>query len=89
MAKFDGVKGYLLLEIERKPDEITLVFRDNRFMFVSAPGGEIEVVDDGVEGGELDTVNETSDTVEVRFKNGKKLIIKSKSGQLQTDSIPE
>ena len=89
MAKFDGVKGYLLLEIEQKPAEVTLVFRDNRFVFVTSPAADVKVEDEGVEGAELDGVVEASNSVEFSFKNGKKLSVESASSQIQTDSIPE
>jgi len=41
MAKFDGVKGKALLEVEEKENEITLVFADNRFLFVKLENGKL------------------------------------------------
>jgi hypothetical protein len=34
MAKFDGIKGQELLDVEISDNELTLVFKDNRFLFV-------------------------------------------------------
>jgi hypothetical protein len=34
MAKFDGIKGQELLDVEIGDTELTLVFKDNRFLFV-------------------------------------------------------
>jgi hypothetical protein len=89
VAKFDGVKGYLLLEIEKSPKEVTLVFRDNRFLFISTEEGEIVLDGDDVEGSEVEGVSETVGQLEVRFKDGKKLVAKSTVGKLQSESIPE
>ncbi|MEM3671223.1 MAG: hypothetical protein QW767_05730 [Thermoprotei archaeon] len=89
MAKYDGVKGYLLLEIEKKPEEVTLVFRDNRFVFVTSDAADLVADDDGVEGAELETVIEGAGSMEFKFRNGKSLRVKSQSGRLQSDSIPE
>jgi len=42
MAKFDGIKGKALLEVEEKENEITLVFADNRYLFVSLKDGKLK-----------------------------------------------
>jgi hypothetical protein len=34
MAKFDGIKGQELLDIEITENELTFIFKDNRFLFV-------------------------------------------------------
>ena len=34
MAKFDGIKGQELLDIEVQANELTFIFKDNRFLFV-------------------------------------------------------
>ena len=34
MAKFDGIKGQELLDIEIQGNELTFIFKDNRFLFV-------------------------------------------------------
>ena len=34
MAKFDGIKGQELLDIEVQENELTFIFKDNRFLFV-------------------------------------------------------
>lgn len=41
MAKFDGVKGQELLDVEEKKDEITLIFKDNRYLFIKIENGKL------------------------------------------------
>ena len=43
MAKFDGIKGQELLDVEddKQKNEITLIFKDNRFLFVKVEGGKL------------------------------------------------
>ncbi|MFL6363316.1 MAG: hypothetical protein ACJ709_07760 [Nitrososphaeraceae archaeon] len=41
MAKFDGIKGQELLDVEESKDEITLIFKDNRFLFVKINNGKL------------------------------------------------
>ena len=43
MAKFDGIKGQELLDVEedRQKNEITLIFKDNRFLFVKVEDGKL------------------------------------------------
>ena len=41
MAKFDGIKGQELLDVEIGDNELTLVFKDNRFLFVRNENGSI------------------------------------------------
>jgi hypothetical protein len=43
MAKFDGIKGQELLDVEEKRDEITLIFKDNRYLFVKVQNGQLMV----------------------------------------------
>jgi hypothetical protein len=43
MAKFDGVIGQSLMTIERSDNEVVFVFQDNRFLFVNAANGKLEV----------------------------------------------
>ncbi|MGH9993265.1 MAG: hypothetical protein ACREBU_02610 [Nitrososphaera sp.] len=43
MAKFDGVKGQELLDVEEKKDELTLIFKDNRYLFVKIQNGQLAV----------------------------------------------
>jgi hypothetical protein len=42
MAKFDGIVGKALLTVEEKENELTLVFADNRFLFVKLEGGKLK-----------------------------------------------
>ncbi len=41
MVKFDGIKGQELLDVEEKKGEITLIFKDNRFLFVKIENGQL------------------------------------------------
>jgi hypothetical protein len=43
MVKFDGIKGQELLDVEEKKDEITLIFKDNRYLFVKVQNGQLTV----------------------------------------------
>ncbi len=46
MAKYDGLLGQPILEVEEPDKEkgITFIFKDNRFMFNKAVDGKIETV---------------------------------------------
>ena len=46
MAKYDGLLGQPLLEVEEpdKEDGVTLIFKDNRFMFIKVVDGKIDTV---------------------------------------------
>ena len=41
MAKFDGIKGQELLDVEENNNEITLIFKDNRFLFLKIENGNL------------------------------------------------
>jgi hypothetical protein len=41
MAKFDGIKGQELLDVEVDDNELTFIFKDNRFLFVKIENGRI------------------------------------------------
>ncbi len=42
MAKFDGIVEKRLLTVTEKENELTLVFEDNRFLFVSLKNGRLQ-----------------------------------------------
>ncbi len=46
MAKYDGLLGQPVLEVEDPDKEggITVIFKDNRFLFVKVNDGKIETV---------------------------------------------
>ena len=46
MAKYDGLLGQPVLEVEEpdKEDGITIIFKDNRVMFIKVVDGKIETV---------------------------------------------
>ncbi len=41
MAKYDGIVGKALLTVEEKESELTLVFADNRYLFVRVENGKL------------------------------------------------
>jgi hypothetical protein len=43
MAKFDGIKGQELLDVEENRGELTLIFKDNRYLFVKLQNGQLIV----------------------------------------------
>lgn len=46
MAKYDGLLGQPLLEVEDPDKEggITFIFKDNRFLFVKPEDGQIQTI---------------------------------------------
>ena len=46
MAKYDGLLGQPLLEVEEPDKEggITFIFKDNRFLFVKVEGGRLQTI---------------------------------------------
>lgn len=91
MAKFDGIKGQELLDFEKTKGELTLIFKDNRYLFLKVATGDL-VVDlatcNASKGQELQNVEEGSGEITLIFKDNK-LPVKVQSGQMQVDSIPE
>jgi len=41
LAKYDGIVGQELLTVEEREGEVTLVFRDNRYLFVRLIDGKL------------------------------------------------
>jgi hypothetical protein len=41
MVKFDGIKGQELLDVEEGVNELTLIFKDNRYLFIKMENGKI------------------------------------------------
>jgi hypothetical protein len=46
MAKYDGLLGQPLLEVEEPDKEggVTLIFKDNRFMFIKVEDGKLSTI---------------------------------------------
>ena len=46
MAKYDGLLGQPVLEVEEPDKEggMTIIFKDNRFMFIKVVGGKLDTV---------------------------------------------
>ena len=92
MAKYDGIKGQELLDVEETKNEITLIFKDNRYLFIKIKTGNL-VVDmatcNKVKGQELQNVEEGNNEITLFFKDSNTLSVKVESGQMEIDSIPE
>ncbi|MDQ4072810.1 MAG: hypothetical protein M3162_00760 [Thermoproteota archaeon] len=41
MTKYDGIKGQELLDVEDGDNELTLIFKDNRYLFIKVENGKI------------------------------------------------
>ena len=91
MAKFDGIRGQELLDFEKTKGELTLILKDNRYLFLKVATGDV-VVDvaacNKAKGQELQNVEEGNGEVTLIFKD-LKIPVKAQSGQMQVDSIPE
>jgi hypothetical protein len=42
MVKFDGIVGKALLTVEEKENELTLIFADNRYLFIKLENGKLK-----------------------------------------------
>ena len=103
MAKYDGLLGQPVLEVEEPDKEggITIIFKDNRFMFIKAVDGKIETVSipewhemvkfDGVRMQDLVEVQDPDPEggLTLIFKDDIRLKIKVVDGKLVSESIPE
>ena len=91
MAKFDGIKGQELLDFEKTKDELTLIFKDNRYLFVKVRTGDLIVdpaICNTVKGQELQSVEEGSGEITLVFKDSK-LPVRVQNGHMEIDSVPE
>lgn len=91
MAKYDGIKSQELLDFEKTKDELTFIFKDNRYLFVKIKSGDLSVDLDTcnkAKGQELQSVEEGNNEITLVFKDFK-LPVKAQSGNLEIDSIPE
>lgn len=41
LAKYDGIKGHDILEIQEGGNELTLILRDNRYLFIKVVDGKL------------------------------------------------
>ena len=103
MAKYDGLLGQPILEVEEPDKEggITIIFKDNRFMFIKAVDGKIDTVSipewfkmakfDGVRMQDLVEVKDPDEEggLTLVFKDNRLLKIKVVDGKLVSESIPE
>ncbi|HEX6067523.1 MAG TPA: hypothetical protein VFZ05_01875 [Nitrososphaera sp.] len=91
MAKYDGIKSQELLDFEKTKDELTFIFKDNRYLFVKIKNGELAADPEActrAKGQELQSVEEGNGEITLVFKDFK-LPVKAQSGVLEIDSIPE
>ena len=103
MAKYDGLLGQPVLEVEEPDKEggITIIFKDNRFMFIKVVDGKIDTVSipewflmvkfDGVRMQDLVEVKDPDEDggLTLIFKDDIRLKIKVVDGKLVSESIPE
>ena len=103
MAKYDGLLGQPVLEVEEPDKEggITIILKDNRFMFIKVVDGKIDTVSipEWFEMAKFDGIR-MQDIIEVQdpdpeggltlvFKDDIRLKIKIVDGKLVSESIPE
>jgi hypothetical protein len=91
MAKYDSIRGQELMEVEEKGNEITLIFKDNRYLFVRVENGRFVVNREQfpiIKGKELTQVEQKENELTLIF-NDNKFPIKVESGRLVADSVPE
>jgi len=91
MAKYDSIRGQELMEVEEKGNELTLIFKDNRYLFVRVENGKFAVDRTqypNIKGKELTQVEEKGNELTLIF-NDSKFPIKVETGRLVADSVPE
>jgi len=91
MAKYDSICGQELMEIEEKGNEITFIFKDNRYLFVRVLNGKFQVDRTqypSMKGKELARVEEKDNELTLIFNDGN-LPIKVESGRLDANAVPE
>ena len=102
MAKYDGLLGQPILEVEEPDKEggITFILKDNRFLFIKAVDGKIETVSipeqvnkmekfDAIKMSELVKVEDSdaNDELTLFFQENKTLKIKIVDGELVSEFV--
>ncbi len=100
MAKYDGLLGQPVLEVEEPDKEggITFIFKDNRFLFIKAIDGKIDTVSipeqvknmekyEQIKMKELVKVEDSDEGLILVFQENKKLQIKVLDGKLVSEFI--
>ena len=102
MAKYDGLLGQPILEVEEPDKEggITFILKDNRFLFIKAVDGKIETVSipeqvnemekyDAIKLSELVKVEDSDagDELTLFFQENKTLKIKIVDGKLVSEFV--
>ena len=97
MAKYDGLLGQPVLEVEEPDKEggITLIFKDNRFLFIKAVDGKIETVSipeqmkmekfDGIKMKDLVKVEEADGVLTMTFTDNKIMKVTVVDGKLSSE----
>jgi hypothetical protein len=91
MAKYDSICGQELMEVEEKGNEITLIFKDNRYLFVKVVNGKFLVNREQyptIKGKELSQVEEKENELTLIFNEGS-FPIKVEGGKLVAEAVPE
>jgi hypothetical protein len=91
MPKYDSIRGQELMEVEEKGNEITLIFKDNRYLFVKVLNGKFAVDRSQyqvIKGKELSDVEEKVDELALIF-NEMRFPIRIEGGRLVADCVPE
>ena len=92
MAKYDSIRGQELMEVEEKGNEITLIFKDNRYLFPKVLNGKFltdRAQYPNIKGKELADVEEKENELTLVFNDDGKFPIKIDSGKLVADCVPE
>ena len=102
MAKYDGLLGQPILEVEEPDKEggITFIFKDNRFLFIKAVDGKIETVSIPEQVNEMEKYNaiklselvkvedsDAGDELTLFFQENKTLKIKIVDGKLVSEFV--
>ena len=97
MAKYDGLLGQPLLEVEEPDKEggITFIFKDNRFLFVKADGDKVQTISipevitvgkfDAVKMSELVSVKDEGDELVLVFQGNTGVRISISEGRLTSE----
>jgi len=92
MAKYDGIRGQELMEVEESGNEITMIFKDNRYLFVKVENGKF-LVDraqyPNIKGKELTRVEDKGNELTLIFNDDTRFPIMVENGRLVADSVPE
>ena len=100
MAKYDGLLGQPILEVEDPDKEggITFILKDNRFLFIKAVDGKIETISipeqvnemgkyDELKMSELVKIEDSGEELTLFFQENKTMKIKIVDGTLVSEFV--